>query len=297
MTPITNGILTLNKPPGMTSRQAVDLVKRLVRPAKVGHAGTLDPLACGVLVVAIGKATRLIEFVQQAPKRYQATFLLGRTSPTDDVEGEITELFDPPIRSRAEIERASQQFVGTIEQRPPAFSAIKVGGRRAYDLARGGRAVELAPRPVAVYEISVLAYEYPRLMLDVRCGAGTYIRSLGRDLAQSLGTEAVMGELVRLAIGTFTIEQSIDPRRLIPSELAAAIQPPQVAVADLPTIVLDEREIERLAHGRSLAHVHEEYQQARPLLVAVDQKQQMVAILKRGDDGALWPYINFVGKG
>jgi tRNA pseudouridine(55) synthase len=254
MTPITNGILTLNKPPGMTSRQAVDLVKRLVRPAKVGHAGTLDPLACGVLVVAIGKATRLIEFVQQAPKRYQATFLLGRTSPTDDVEGEITELFDPPIPSRAEIERASQQFVGTIEQRPPAFSAIKVGGRRAYDLARGGRAVELAPRPVAVYEISVLAYEYP-------------------------------------------IEQSIDPRRLIPSELAAAIQPPQVAVADLPTIVLDEREIERLAHGRSLAHVHEEYQQARPLLVAVDQKQQMVAILKRGDDGALWPYINFVGKG
>lgn len=297
MTSITNGILTLNKPPGLSSRQAVDLVKRLVRPAKVGHAGTLDPLASGVLVVCIGKATRLIEFVQQMPKRYRATFLLGRTSPTDDIEGEIVELLDPPIPRRAQIESACKQFVGIIEQRPPAFSAIKVAGKRAYDLARGGKAVELAPRPVAVYEIAVLAYEYPRLTLDVRCGAGTYIRSLGRDLAQSLGTGAVMSELVRLAIGAFTIEQPIDPRRLTQSELAAAIQPPQVAVADLPTIVLDEREIGYLAHGRSLEHVHNECQKAHPLLVAVDQKQQMVAVLKRGDDGALWPYINFVGKG
>jgi tRNA pseudouridine55 synthase len=291
------GLLNVNKPTGMSSRQAVDLVKRLARPAKVGHAGTLDPLACGVLVICIGKATRLIEFVQQMPKHYQATFLLGRTSPTDDIEGEITELANPPIPSRAQIERNCKVFVGTIEQRPPAFSAIKVAGRRAYDLARGGKAVELAPRPVAVYEIDVREYAYPRLALDVRCGAGTYIRSLGRDLAQSLGTGAVMSELVRLAIGSFTMEQSIDPRRFTPSELAAAIQPPQVAVADQATIVVNERDIELLAHGRSLEHAHEESPSAGPLLVAVESQQQMIAVLKRGDDGALWPYINFVGKG
>jgi tRNA pseudouridine55 synthase len=293
----TSGILNINKPPGMSSRQAVDLVKRLVRPAKVGHAGTLDPLATGVLVVCIGKATRLIEFVQQMPKRYRATFLLGRTSPTDDIEAELTELAGAPIPSRAQVERACEQFRGLIEQRPPAFSAIKVAGRRAYDLARGGKAVELAPRPVTVYELAVLQYEYPRLTLDVHCGAGTYIRSLGRDLAQSLGTGAVMSELARRAIGPFTLERSIDPRQLAPAELAAAIQPPQVALADFPTIVLNEREIELLSHGRSLDSAHEVCQPARTLLVAVDRRQQMVAVLKRGDDGALWPSINFVGKG
>jgi tRNA pseudouridine55 synthase len=293
--PMTNGILSLNKPPGMSSRQAVDLVKRLVRPAKVGHAGTLDPLATGVLVVCIGKATRLIEFVQQMPKRYRAKFLLGRTSPTDDVEGEITDLVDPPIPSRAQIERISQKFIGIIEQRPPAFSAIKVGGRRAYDLARGGKAVELAPRPVAIYAIAVEAYEYPRLTLDVRCGGGTYIRSLGRDLAQSLGTGAVMSELVRMAIGPFAIESAIDPRSLTLSELTAAIQPPENAVADLPNISMDEREIDLLARGRFL---HRADSAQHPLLVARDSRREMIAILKRrSDDGALWPYINFVGRG
>jgi tRNA pseudouridine55 synthase len=291
---MTIGILNINKPPGLSSRQAVDLVKPLVRPDKIGHAGTLDPLAAGVLVVCIGKATRLIEFVQQMPKQYQATFLFGRTSPTDDVEGDVAELSNPLIPSRDQIERACARFIGTIEQRPPEFSAIKVAGRRAYDLARSGRAVELAPRPVAIYSIAVLAYEYPRLTLDVRCGAGTYLRALGRDLAQSLGTGAVMSELVRLAIGPFVIEKAIDPRGLTETQLSASIQAPQSAVAELPMISLDEREVEMLAHGRSLNRT-DSIQQS--LLVAIDSKREMIALLKRRDDGALWPYINFVGKG
>jgi tRNA pseudouridine55 synthase len=289
------GILNLNKPPGMTSREAVDCVKRLVRPAKVGHAGTLDPLASGVLVVCIGKATRLIEFVQQMPKRYRATFLLGRTSATEDVEGEITELVDPPVPSRDEIERACERFVGTIDQRPPAFSALKVAGKRAYDLARRGKTVELAPRPVTIYGLAVLEYEYPRLTLDIRCGAGTYVRSLGRDLAESLGTGAVMSRLVRTEIGPYHVDEAVNLFGLEAAELERSVQAPQDALAGLPQIVLDEREIELVAHGRSL-------DRPRPptitdsLVVALNQDQRMVAVLQCRD-AALWPYISFIGKG
>jgi tRNA pseudouridine55 synthase len=140
------GLLNLNKPSGITSRRVVDRVQRLVRPDKVGHAGTLDPLACGVLVVGIGQATRLVEYVQEMPKHYSATFLLGRTSTTEDVEGRVTELAGARPPARAELERAVRELTGQIEQRPPSFSALKIAGQRAYDLARAGDEVELAPR-------------------------------------------------------------------------------------------------------------------------------------------------------
>ncbi len=139
------GILNLHKPPGMTSRQAVDRIERLVRPDKAGHAGTLDPLAEGVLVVCVGPATRLIEYVQQMRKSYRGTFQLGCDSDTEDITGQVHALPDPPIPSRAAIEQAATAFVGTIEQCPPAYSALKVAGRRAYALARAGHKVELAP--------------------------------------------------------------------------------------------------------------------------------------------------------
>src|SRR3569623_809810 len=143
-----SGVINLNKPSGITSRQAVDVVKRLVRPAKTGHAGTLDPLASGVLIVCVGAATRLIEYVQRMPKRYTGTFLLGRSSPTEDIEGEVSELAGAPQPSLGEIIAAAGRLTGEIMQRPPAYSALKVAGRRAYDLARAGHEVDLQPRPI-----------------------------------------------------------------------------------------------------------------------------------------------------
>src|SRR6476659_4427850 len=140
------GVLNVNKPRGMTSRDAVNRVERLVRPAKAGHAGTLDPLATGVLVICVGQATRLIRFVQRMRKQYRATFLLGRQSETDDLEGEVIEIPNATQPPRAALDLALTQFVGDIEQRPPAHSAIKIDGRRAYRLARRGKAVELAAR-------------------------------------------------------------------------------------------------------------------------------------------------------
>ncbi|MFZ5832304.1 MAG: tRNA pseudouridine(55) synthase TruB [Planctomycetota bacterium] len=243
------GLLNVSKPPDVTSRKVVDLVARLVRPAKAGHAGTLDPLATGVLVVCVGPATRLIEYVQRLPKRYRATFLLGRYSPTEDVEGEVVELPNPPVPSLPEVVEAAAKLTGEILQRPPAFSALKVQGRRAYDLARKGQAVDLQPRPVTVYSLTVVEYDYPRLVLDVECTGGTYVRSLGRDLADSLGSAAVMAELVRTAIGAFRIEDALNPQGLTEERLVAHLLPPLRAVETLPHVVLSTELAARLRRG------------------------------------------------
>src|SRR4051812_12078681 len=155
------GVLNVHKPKGITSREAVDRVERLVRPAKAGHAGTLDPLAMGVLVICVGQATRLIRFVQRMRKRYLATFLLGHTSETDDVEREVVAIPNAVVPTRAMVEAVLPNFLGEIHQRPPLHSAIKIAGRRAYKLARKGADFELAERTVTIHQIDVLRYEYP----------------------------------------------------------------------------------------------------------------------------------------
>ncbi|MDZ4819987.1 MAG: tRNA pseudouridine(55) synthase TruB [Planctomycetota bacterium] len=299
---IQHGIINLNKPVGFTSRQALDRVKYLLKPLKVGHAGTLDPLAAGVLVVCLGGATRLIEFVQQQPKRYRAEFLLGRSSATLDLEGEITELENPPIPTADELANACRQFIGTIEQRPPDFSAVWVRGQRAYALARKGREIEIATRPVEVYSIEIVRYVYPLVELDIQCGSGTYIRSLGRDLAANLGTAAVMSGLVRTAIGPFNIEDAHDPRNLTLQNVFDTVQPAQFALPDLPQIVLTPEEIDLIAHGQ---YVQRDFppvaslQVAKgehpfPLCTALDSSGQMVALLRLRPDQQLGPYISFV---
>lgn len=290
------GLLNLNKPSGMTSRQAVDRVERLVRPAKAGHAGTLDPLASGVLVVCIGQATRLIEFVQQMPKRYRATFLLGRTSHTEDIEGEIVELDNPHVPTREEIERAAESFVGTIQQRPPVFSALKVAGKRAYELARKGKAVELKARPVTIHSLEVVEYRYPELVLDLRCSAGTYVRSLGRDLAESLGTGAVMSALVRTAVGPFRVEEAVDARQLNAQTVRASLQPAQRALPDAPQLRLTDAELSLLEGGQFLDRTEAVRHPVGQLYVALDSSEKMVALLKRRNDGLLQPVVNFIGR-
>jgi len=285
------GLLNLHKPSGMTSRQTVNVVQRLVRPAKVGHAGTLDPLASGVLVVCTGAATRLIEYVQQMPKMYTDTFLLGRSSPTEDVEGEVAELDNPPVPTREQIAAAAEKLVGRIEQRPPSFSALKVDGRRAYKLAREGRPIELEPRPVTVYRIEMVKYEYPELVLEIECGSGTYVRSLGRDLAESLGTAAVMAALTRTAIGVFRIEDAVAPHRLTRTTLAAHLQPALRAVAALPRIELSAAEVVEIGHGRTIRPA--EFRCDAEQIAAVDAAGQLVAILAGRARGQLGPLRNF----
>jgi tRNA pseudouridine55 synthase len=285
-----SGLLNINKPSGMTSRDAVDLVQRLARPAKVGHAGTLDPLATGVLVVCVGAATRLIEYVHRMPKRYVGTFLFGRQSPTEDCDGEVELLPDPHVPSREELEAKATRFVGKLMQRPPAYSALKVAGRRAYDLARRGEAVELQPRPIEIYSLAIARYAYPEFVLEIECSGGTYVRSLGRDLAASLGTAAVMSALMRTAIGPWTLADAIDPRSLAAADWTARLDPLLKAVADLPTRELSAAEISRVRQGLTISAAESDIDRE---IAAIDDCGRLVAILVRRGPSEWGPNKNF----
>lgn len=281
-----DGFLNIAKPAGVTSRDVVNQLQRLVRPAKIGHAGTLDPLATGVLVVCVGQGTRLTEYVQLHPKSYRATFLFGRTSDTDDTDGDVTELPDRPALPQDDIARALLAFVGDIWQRPPDYSAVKLQGRRAYDLARRGEKPDLQPRQVRVDAIRLLAWRSPELVLEIDCGSGTYIRSIGRDLATSLGTGAVMSSLVRTAIGPFQLEQAVSPAGLGPESLAQHLLPLGAAVGALPRMQITPEEAERLRRGQFLSRPQHGLQSATAAFLA---DHELVAITRPHDEHQLRP--------
>lgn len=289
------GILNVNKPAGWTSRDVVNRVQRFVRPAKAGHAGTLDPLATGVLVICIGPATRLISYVQDQPKTYEATFLLGQTSPSDDTETDLTAVADTPVPTLAEIEAQLPQFLGTIDQLPPAYSALKVKGQRAYKLAREGKKVELKSRPVVIHELIITAYAYPELKLTMRCGSGTYVRSVGRDLAQSFGTGAVMSALERTAIGNFHVDNAVDIETLDEQQIEQNLSDPINAVEHLPRLEVTSAQIIELHHGRRLDAQELNVTPSSPdeVFAAVDSTGQLIALVSERRPGMLGAVCNF----
>lgn len=307
------GILNVDKPADWTSREVVDRVERHLRAAagrgrsaRAGHAGTLDPLATGVLVVCVGQATRLIQYVQRMPKQYRATFQLGQRSETHDIDSEVFSVADAPLPTRAAVDAALPRFVGEILQRPPEHSAIKVAGRRAYELARRGQPVELAPRTVAVHSLAVLRYDYPELELDIACGSGMYVRALGRDLAESLGTAAVMSALERTAVGGFRVEEALTLDELNDETLVERLQPPLAAVAELPCVELSDEQLAEIRFGRAIeapSAVSEgaakpqaatEAESTGTEWAAVDSRGDLAAILFEKYPGQLWPARNFL---
>jgi tRNA pseudouridine55 synthase len=205
-----NGFLIVDKPGGMTSRSAVNRIQRQVaRRTKIGHTGTLDPLATGVLVLCLGAATKLADRVQALGKSYETRIRLGATSDTDDADGEITSVPHGEPIPLDKLHNALTTFSGTIRQTPPAYSAIKVDGQRSYDLARRGQAKELTARPVAIHRIELRKYDWPFVELTIECGKGTYIRSIARDLGQLLGVGGLVETLRRTRVGPFAAEQGI----------------------------------------------------------------------------------------
>jgi len=210
-----NGIINLDKPAGSSSARVVDRVKRLLpRGTKIGHAGTLDPFATGVLLLLVGKATKSCERMMNEPKQYEATVKLGATTPTDDPESEETPTPGAEPVSRERIEQELPRFIGEVLQRPPAFSAMKIDGRRAYDLARKGHDVQIEARPVRVYSIEILDYAWPHLRLRIDCGRGTYARAIARDLGEALGVGGYLTELRRTRVGRFDVSHSVTPEQL-----------------------------------------------------------------------------------
>lgn len=208
-------VINLDKPAGISSAAVVGRAKRLL-PAgiKIGHAGTLDSFATGVLLLLVGKATRNCEALMNQPKQYEATLKLGATTPTNDPNSPETPTPDSPRPHIEAIRAAVAKFVGTIQQYPPTFCALKIGGQRASDLARRGRKFELKPREVRIDAIEVISWEWPLLKLRIDCGRGTYIRAIARDLGDSLKTGAYVTELRRMRIGEFRIEQSVTLEQL-----------------------------------------------------------------------------------
>lgn len=234
------GILNLDKPAGVSSAYAVNGVKRLLpRGTKIGHAGTLDPFATGVLLLLIGKATKACEQLMDSPKQYEATVRFGATTATDDPESDAVPWawadgrpVAPPTADA--VAAALGRFVGVILQRPPAFSALKVGGRRAYDLARRGNEVVLAERPVNVYGIHLLDYAWPDARLRVDCGRGTYIRAIARDLGEALDVGGHLVALRRSAVGEFRATDAVTVERLRETGVGPYLRPvPERVVADV----------------------------------------------------------------
>jgi len=204
-----NGLLIINKPKGWTSFDVVAKIRNKFKVKKVGHTGTLDPMATGVLVLCLGKATKLAQKITDTDEEYIAEITFGATSNTDDAEGEIIKSQDPNSKNKKEIQSSLTEFNGQIMQVPPNFSAKKIKGQRAYKLAREGKEVKLEPREVTVNEIEILDYKWPVLSLRIECGKGTYIRSIARDMGQALGVGGYLSALQRTKVGQYTIDKSV----------------------------------------------------------------------------------------
>jgi tRNA pseudouridine55 synthase len=248
------GILNLHKPAGPTSRDCVNAIERLARPFKVGHAGTLDPIASGVLLILVGQAVRLTDAIHTLPKEYVGKFQLGVGSETMDTESSLIEIMNAPRIDRMEIEKILPRFTGLIEQTPPKFSAIWVDGKRAHELAREGKQFKIPKRQVMISAIEIMAFEYPYVTLRIQCSTGTYIRSLGSDIARSLGTDAVMVDLVRTSVGPFGIESSHTPESILNRDcLARSLSPSSMGVDHWPHVRLTEDILQRLEQGKVVA--------------------------------------------
>lgn len=249
----SGGILLVDKPGGMTSHDVVAAIRGHVRPLRVGHTGTLDPLADGLLILCVGEATKIAGFIEAQYKLYRAVALLGVQTDTQDVTGKT--VAQTPVEQITEhrIREAARSFVGTIEQTPPAFSAVKVGGISAHKLARRGKNVRLEPRPVEIRRLEVERVDLPRVWFSVECSKGTYVRTLSSDLGKSLGVGGCLESLRRLAVGRFEVAAAkplaeLNTKEIIMQALLSASE----ALTHMPALRCSEEQAAQLAHGVAL---------------------------------------------
>lgn len=251
-----SGVLVVDKPVGLTSHDVVQIIRRGTFIRRAGHTGTLDPRASGVLVVLLGPAVRLSEYVSASDKRYQAVIQLGKTTDTYDADGKV--LTSNPVDNitEAQFEEALQQFVGEIEQVPPPYSAIKIKGRKAYEMARDGEEFDLQPRKINVYSLELLEWAPPEAVIDVYCSSGTYIRSLANDLGKVLGCGAHLVGLRRTKSGRFTLRDAVPLRKLREAFDGGSwyqyVIPAAEALSDWPSIELTDADVDAIRHGHRI---------------------------------------------
>ena len=280
-----SGVLVVDKPVGLSSHDVVQIIRNGTKIRRAGHTGTLDPRASGVLVVLLGPAVRLSEYVSASEKRYQAVIELGITTDTYDLEGQITRR-SPVDISYDEFEQALQGFVGEFKQKPPAYSAIKVKGEKAYELARRGEEVELEPRLIQVHELELLDWDPPEAVIDIQCSSGTYVRSLAHDLGEKLGCGATLTGLRRTKNGRFGLRDAVSLRKLQESfangDWYQYLIPAAEALGDWYTVELTVEQVDEVRHGHRVPALDsgEEGKWAR----AVSQEGELVALMEY--DGA-----------
>lgn len=247
---MTDGLVIVDKPAGITSHDVVSRVRRLAGTRKVGHAGTLDPMATGVLVLGINRATRLLGHLTLTDKAYSGTICLGVATSTDDAEGEVVSRAETDALTETAVRSGLAAMVGNIQQRPSSVSAIKIDGRRAYDRVRSGEQVELPTRSVRIDAIDVVGIEGALVDIDVRCSSGTYIRAIARDLGEALGVGGHLTRLRRTQVGPFGIGQSRTLEEL--ADEFAVVPIAEAAAATFPSVVLEEAEATAVGYGRPL---------------------------------------------
>lgn len=293
-----HGILNVNKPAVVTSSQVVALVKRWSGVPRVGHAGTLDPQATGVLLVCLGQATRMVEYLANASKLYQAEVELGITTDTYDSEGQITGRANAASITREQVESVLASFTGTIWQTPPMYSALKLRGKRLYQLARAGQHVELTPRQVNITRLELVEWQPPRFSLRVECGKGTYIRSLAYDIGRALGCGAYLAALVRLRVGSFDIEGSVSIPQLEEAFRQDCwlklLYPPDKPLEGYKAVVVDDQTWWRIANGQLVPLAVSEAIAGPTLCRAYTLDGRFIAVLRFEPTVSLWhPYKVF----
>tara|TARA_B100001989_G_scaffold253248_1_gene239232 strand:+ start:2150 stop:3094 length:945 start_codon:yes stop_codon:yes gene_type:complete len=255
---LIHGWVNLDKPLGMTSTQAIGKIRSILKGSKAGHAGTLDPLATGILPIALGEATKTIPYIQDSIKTYEFIVTWGEQRDTDDMEGDIIATSDHRPSERA-IQDILPEFMGHIQQTPPQFSAIKIAGQRAYDLARAGEDVELKSREVFIKSLKLISTDKDIASLEMTCGKGTYVRSLARDMAEKLGTKGYVSTLRRIKVGPFTTQNTISLDILANMDYIAArreaLLPVHTALDDIPALAVTAEETARLRNGQELEFI------------------------------------------
>lgn len=283
-----SGVLVVDKPVGMTSHDVVQSIRRGSNIRRAGHTGTLDPRASGVLVVLLGPAVRLSEYVAASDKRYQAVIQLGTTTDTYDGDGRTTSTSSPMDVTEELFNTELQKFVGRIEQVPPPYSAIKVQGRKAYDMARAGEQFELEPRIIDVYSLELLEWAPPEAVIDVNCSSGTYVRSLAHDLGQRLGCGATLTGLRRTKNGRFTLRDAVPLRKLndafVDGSWYQYLIPAAEALSDWPAIDLTNEQMDAIRHGHRIPAL----EGSGPKSCGISEQGELVALLELDAEKMEW---------
>jgi tRNA pseudouridine55 synthase len=282
-----SGVLVVDKPIGLTSHDVVQIIRKGTNIRRAGHTGTLDPRASGVLVVLVGPAVRLSEYVSASDKRYQAVIRLGSTTDTYDAEGEETSSAPVEI-TEEQFDTELKSFIGEIEQTPPPYSAIKIKGKKAYELAREGEEVELLPRKIQVYNLELLEWAPPEAVIDVYCSSGTYVRSLAHDLGEKLGCGAHLVGLRRTKSGRFTLRDAVPLRKLREAFDAGNwyqyLIPAAEALSDWHALELTHEQVESVRHGHRVPGNPGEGQWAR----GISEAGELIALLEFDESSNEW---------